>query len=115
VSDVPTSGAEVVVVLTTAPDAAVAESLATALVEEGLAACVNIVPGVTSIFRWEGEVQREAELLLVTKTSAERVPPLRERIVALHPYDVPEMIALPVVGGHAPYLDWVRSASGEGG
>lgn len=112
-SDIP-AAPPVTVVLTTAPDAAVAESLATALVHEGLAACVNIVPGVTSIFRWEGEVQREAELLLVTKTTEERVPALCERIVALHPYDVPEMIALPVTGGHAAYLDWVRGASGGG-
>jgi periplasmic divalent cation tolerance protein len=105
----------VAVVLTTAPSADVAESLASRLVDEGLAACVNVIPGVTSIFRWEGATQREAEILLVVKTTADRVSALRDRIVGLHPYEVPEVVALPVSDGHAAYLAWVRAETAHGG
>ena len=95
------------VVLVTAPDEAVARDLARALVEERLAACGNIVPAVTSIFRWQGEVQQESEVLVVLKTSAERFAALRTRVLELHPYDVPEVISLAVEAGHQPYLDWL--------
>lgn len=104
----------VTVVLTTAPSVDVAESLASRLVDEGLAACVNVVPGVISIFRWEGATHREEELLLFTKTTADRVPALRDRIVELHPYDVPEVVALSVSDGHAPYFAWVRDETAPG-
>lgn len=97
------------VVLCTAPDAAVAERIARALVGEGHAACVNVVPGVRSIYRWQGAVQDDAEVLLVMKTRDDRVAALVERVHALHPYDVPELIALPVEGGSARYLAWVRA------
>jgi periplasmic divalent cation tolerance protein len=100
---------DVLVVYVTTPDAAVAERLARALVEEELAACCSIVPGVRSIYRWEGRVQDDAELLLVIKTTAPRLDALARRVVALHPYAVPEVVALPVAGGHVPYLDWVRA------
>jgi len=96
------------VVLVTAPDVAVARALARALVDERLAACGNIVPGVTSIFRWQGAVQEEAEALLVLKTSAERMDALRARVVELHPYEVPEVLALAVDAGNQPYLDWIN-------
>lgn len=95
-------------VVTTAPDVAVAESLATRVVEERLAACANVIPGVTSIYWWQGEVQRDEELLVVFKTTAGTLPSLRERLVELHPYDVPEVLALPVPDGSEDYLDWVR-------
>jgi len=99
---------EVRTILLTAPDVDVAERVGRALVEERLAACANIVPGVVSLFRWEGEVQREAEVLVIVKTTDERVEDVRARVVELHPYQVPEVLVLPVVAGHAPYLDWVR-------
>jgi periplasmic divalent cation tolerance protein len=102
-----TSGDRVMVALTSAPSQAVAEQMARRLVDERLAACANVVVGVTSIFRWEGEVQREGEVLIILKTTERAVAALERRVVELHPYDVPELVALPVVAGHAPYLDWV--------
>lgn len=103
------------IVLVTAPDTAVAERIVTTLVEERLAACGNIVSGVVSIFRWEGRVQREAEVLIVLKTAASRVAALQERVPALHPYDVPEVLVVPVESGHGPYVDWVlRESAAEG-
>jgi periplasmic divalent cation tolerance protein len=93
--------------LSTVGNAQDAERIARALVERGLAACVNVVPGVVSVYRWKGQVEREGELLLVIKTRAERFDALREALVGLHPYEVPELIALPIQRGHAPYLDWL--------
>lgn len=99
-----------VVVLMTVPNAEVAATLARALVGEGLAACVNILPGVRSIYRWKGEICDDAELLCVAKTTAERFEDLRSRAVALIQYEVAEVIALPIVAGNAPYLDWIDSS-----
>ena len=101
------------VVLTTAGSAEEAERIATAVVEERLAACANVLPGVTSIYRWEGSVQRDAETLVVLKTTADSVEALTRRIAQIHPYDVPEVIALPVREGHGPYLDWVAAEVGS--
>lgn len=101
---------DVRVVYLTAPDAEVAAALARALVEARLAACVNLVPGLRSIYRWEGAVHDEPEVLLIVKTTADRLDALRALVVELHPYAVPEVLALPAVAGHAPYLDWVRAA-----
>ena len=98
---------DVRVVLVTAPDSACAESLARALVEERLAACVNVVPGVRSFYRWEGSVQDDAEFLLVAKTRAAHLDALAARVEALHPYDLPEVVALVATGGSNAYLDWV--------
>jgi periplasmic divalent cation tolerance protein len=92
----------------TAPDASVAERLARTLVEERLAACVNHVRDILSVFRWEGQVRRDAEDLLIVKTTAEALEALEARVAELHPYSVPEVIAMPVVGGHRPYMDWVE-------
>ena len=97
---------EFVVALCTAP-AGEAEDLARALVDARLAACVNVT-GVQSCFRWEGAVTSETERLLVVKTQYRLLDPLIERIRELHSYETPEIIALPIVGGYAPYLDWVR-------
>jgi periplasmic divalent cation tolerance protein len=105
------SGEAVHVVLVTAPDAESAARIARTLIEEGLAACVNLVPGMRSIYRWQGAVQEDAESLLIAKTRAGLVPALAARVRALHPYELPEVIALPVVAGSEPYLDWVRGAS----
>ncbi len=95
------------VVLMTAPDAAAAERIARALVDERLAACVNIVPGVRSIYRWEGKVEDSTEVLLVAKTRAALFERLEARVRALHPYDVPEIVALPLTDGSRPYLSWL--------
>jgi periplasmic divalent cation tolerance protein len=103
--------AEVRVVLLTAPDAAVAERLARALVEERLAACVNVVPGVRSFYRWEGRLEDASELLLLVKTRADRAGALAARVRELHPYALPEVLELPAAGGSAAYLDWVRKES----
>jgi periplasmic divalent cation tolerance protein len=84
-----------------------AERIARALVEERLAACVNVVPGVMSVYRWKGAVEQEAELMLVIKTIGERVEPLKARLVELHPYELPEVVVMPIGGGHQPYLEWV--------
>lgn len=101
------------VVLTTAPDRETAERLGRLLVAERLVACANVVDGITSIYRWEGDVERDPETLVIFKTTGERVDAVVGRVAELHPYDVPEVIALPVVGGHGPYLTWVRDASSE--
>jgi periplasmic divalent cation tolerance protein len=103
-------GESVVAVLTTAPNADVADRIGTTLVGERLAACANLVPGVRSVFWWKGEVSQEAEVLVLLKTTAGSLGALRRRLVELHPYEVPEMIALDIREGHAPYLDWVRAA-----
>jgi periplasmic divalent cation tolerance protein len=99
------------VVLVTAPDAEVAARLARSLVEERLVACVNVLPGIRSFYRWEGEVQDDAEVLLVAKTAASRCRELAMRVEALHPYELPEIVVLPVEGGSERYLDWVLSES----
>jgi periplasmic divalent cation tolerance protein len=101
---------DVLVVLVTVPDATVAETLAEALVGEGLAACVNIVPQVRSIYRWKGAVERDDELLCLVKTTRDGFERVRARVVALHPYEVPEVIALPVETGHAAYLAWLAAS-----
>ena len=92
------TGTAVRVVLTTAPTVEVARDLGSAVVGERLAACANVLPGVTSIYRWEGEVKREGEALVILKTTAGAVERLRARIVELHPYDVPEVVVLNVDG-----------------
>lgn len=94
-------------VVTTMPDVLASERLATTLVEERLAACANIVPSVTSIYRWKGSVQKDDEVLVVFKTTESAVAGLRDRIVELHPYDVPEVVVLRVVDGSEEYLRWV--------
>ena len=95
------------VVLISTPGAAHGQRLARALVEERLAACGSVVPAVTSVYRWEGAIEEEEEALVVLKTTADRVPPLTERALELHPYEVPEILALPVLGGNPGYLDWL--------
>ena len=108
------SADDIRVVLVTTPDRDSAVAVARQLVSERLAACGNILPGITSIFRWEGAVQEEAEALLVLKTDGSRLAKLIQRAVELHPYDVPEVIAIPVVDGHRPYLSWVKQSVTEG-
>ncbi len=102
---------DLVVALSTAPDAEQAERIARALVEERLIACANLVPGLTSIYRWEGAVQAEPEVLLVMKTRRALVPRLKERLSGLHPYEVPELVVTPLVDGLDPYCRWVRDST----
>jgi periplasmic divalent cation tolerance protein len=99
---------EVRVAFITAPELETASRIARALVEERLAACVNLLPGIRSVYRWEGTIEEDAEVLLVVKTRADRAGALVDRVIALHPYDVPEVVLLPAVGGSPTYLDWVR-------
>ena len=98
----------VVLVLTTLPTDADAETLARALIEERLAACVNILPPMQSIYRWEGAIEQAEERQLIMKTTADRVEDLKTRLVGLHPYEVPELIVIPLVDGSDDYLAWIR-------
>lgn len=104
----PVPGDRVLLLLSTAPNDEVATRLASALVEGRLAACVNIVPGVRSIYRWQGKVSTDAELLLVIKTTAARKAELLAAIQQHHVYECPEAIAFEVAGGAERYLGWVR-------
>ena len=99
-------GGDYVVGLVTAP-ASEAAQLARSVVESNLAACVNIIPAVRSIYRWQGELCDDEESQLIIKTRAEHVEALRDRLIALHSYDVPEVIFLPVVSGNPAYLSWI--------
>jgi periplasmic divalent cation tolerance protein len=101
---------EALVVLVTTPTPERAAEIARAVVEEHLAACGNVIPGVRSIYRWQGAVQEDGEALLILKTTRARFEALRARVVALHPYEVPEVIALPVEAGSAAYLAWIAGA-----
>lgn len=93
--------------LCTCPDADSARTIAAALVERELAACVNVLPGVTSIYRWQGRVEQAGEVLLLIKTTAARYPDVETDICARHPYEVPEIIAVPVAAGLPDYLRWI--------
>ena len=100
---------QVVVVLSNAPDMLLAKRIAHMLVEEHLAACVNLgAPGL-SMYMWEGELEGAEEVPLQMKTTRGRLPALVERLKQLHPYEVPEVIILPVMGGSTDYMEWVRA------
>ena len=105
-----TEGRGPLVVLVTAPSEAIALELGQRLVDDRLAACVSVVPGVTSIFMWEGKREEASEALLVIKTRAERYPALQQRVLELHPYSVPEVLALAVEAGAPAYLRWVQDS-----
>jgi periplasmic divalent cation tolerance protein len=95
------------------PDATSAQALAAALVGEHLAACVNRLPGIHSTYRWQGAVTTDSEELLLIKTTAARFEALKARVLELHPYELPELLAVPVEHGHTAYLDWVRANAAE--
>lgn len=99
-----------IVALSTVANAEDAERLARSLVEKGFAACVNVVPAVVSVYRWKGRVEREAEVLLLIKTSGERFEDLKAALLAEHPYEVPELIALPITAGSERYLEWLAAS-----
>jgi periplasmic divalent cation tolerance protein len=101
------------VVLCTCPDEATGTRIATALIEGRHAACVNRVPGVRSMYRWDGRIYDDAEVLLVIKTTAGRLAAVEAQVRALHPYELPELLALPVAGGSVAYLEWIGQAVTE--
>ena len=102
---------EYVMVLTTLPVDADGPGFAQSLVEERLAACVNLLAPMESVYRWEGNIEQETERQVVIKTSRDRVAALWERIRELHPYDVPEFLVLPIVDGNNAYLKWVADST----
>ncbi len=102
-------GVDARVVLVTAPDEAAAERLVAALLAEGVVACGTIVPGALSIYTWQGATERAREALVLLKTTEAGVARVLERVPALHPYQVPEVLVLPVEAGHGPYLDWLAA------
>ena len=102
--------AELQIVLCTAPDPETAEMIADALVTEQLAACVNILPGVTSVYRWQGAIEHSEELLLIIKTRKAVWPMLEAQIQALHPYELPEIVAVPITNGEADYIQWLENS-----
>lgn len=106
---------DLLVVLCTAPDATVAERLATGLVEAGLAACVNVIPGIRSFYTWKGALERDDELQLIIKTRADRFAEVSAWIAAKHPYDVPEVLALTVADASRAYGDWVAAQANAPG
>jgi len=101
-----------IVVLITAPDTELASIIARSLVEGGLAACVNIVSNVRSIYRWQGKIEDDHEVLMLAKTRSDLFDALSEQVKALHNYAVPDIIALPVTAGSEDYLEWLRRATG---
>lgn len=95
-------------VFTTCPDAATSETIARSLVEDQLAACVNVLPSMRSIYRWRGQTESAEEQLLIVKIRVRDYPTVEQRIVALHPYELPEVVAIPIAAGLAGYLAWIE-------
>ncbi len=104
---------EYIVVLITAPNADEAAAIAKAIVDEHLAACVNLVRDIRSIYRWQGKIEDDSEVLLVVKTRYGLFRRLAERVKQLHSYDVPEIIALPIIDGHEDYLNWIQESTDD--
>ena len=102
-------GEAVVTVLMTAPDAGAAEGIVRSLLDQGLVACGNVVPGAVSVYRWRGRVERAEEAVAILKTVERLVPRVLEVATTSHPYDIPELLVQEVAGGSAEYLEWVRS------
>jgi periplasmic divalent cation tolerance protein len=100
-----------ILVFSTAPDPETAATIARALVEERLAACVNLLSAATSIYRWQGAVETATETVMLMKTTEDRLGELRDRTMALHPYEVPEFIAVEIVAGHPAYLEWIGEST----
>ncbi len=107
------TAAKIRVVLVTLPDVDAACVMARRVVQEGLAACGNVIPGLISVYRWEGEVQEDSEALVVFKTTEEALPNLMRRVTELHTYEVPEFLALPITDGLDPYLRWIVGEVGS--
>lgn len=101
---------EAIVVLMTAANGEEAARLADLLIGAHLAACVQILPEMESVYRWQGKIERQAEILLIAKTARSRFDELEREVRALHSYETPEIIALPIVAGSGPYLDWLHAS-----
>jgi periplasmic divalent cation tolerance protein len=106
--------AKALLVYVTAPDGGEADRIGRAVVEERLAACANILGGMRSIYWWEGKLETGAEAVLVLKTAADRAGALVARVRALHPYECPCVVCLPIEGGHGGFLDWIVSETRAG-
>lgn len=102
---------DVLICLCCCPDPATAGRIAEALVEEHLAACVNVLPGLQSVYRWQGQIQRDTEVLLLIKTTRARYPALQARLPQLHPYELPELLAVEAAAGLPAYLQWVAEST----
>ena len=102
---------DIVLILTTTPDGDLGNRIARALVDERLAACVNVHAPMTSVYRWDGKVEHAVECQLVIKTTREKVEGVRTRVIQLHSYELPELVVLAVIDGSPAYLDWVRAES----
>ena len=107
--DRPPGTLQAIEVHVTAPSLDTAEAIGQALVTERLAACAQIVPGIRSIYRWKGKVELDTEAMLVIKTTPERYQALERRVKSMHPYEVPEVVVLPILGGSPQYLDWLAA------
>jgi periplasmic divalent cation tolerance protein len=104
---------DIVIVYSSVPDPETGRRIAGRLVEQRLAACVNLIPGVTSVYRWHGRVETGSELLMMAKTRRVDYARLEAEIRSLHPYELPEILSVPVCGGLTAYLDWVRATDSE--
>ncbi len=104
--------AAVIAVYSTFPDLAMAESIGGELVEAGLAACVNILPGMRSIYRWQGKIENDDEVVAIFKSQASRADELIAAIEVRHPYDTPAIVVLPITKGSASYLNWIVAETG---
>ena len=102
---------DALILLCTCPDDAVAADLSHRLVEQGLAACINRFGGLTSVYKWEGQMKEGTEVQLVIKTSAAASERLIDELQRLHPYELPEIIAVPITAGYTPYLEWIREST----
>jgi len=99
------------ITLCTCPSQTVAEEIANSLVKQGIAACINIIPKVTSIYKWQGKLERDDEALMLIKTDRSRYQDLEQALTTLHPYELPEIIAVPVEQGLTGYLNWVTQCT----
>jgi periplasmic divalent cation tolerance protein len=102
---------DAIVVFITAPSGEEATRLAEMLVGAHLAACVQILPEMESVYRWQGKIERQSEILLLVKTSRAKFEDLEREVRALHSYDTPEIVAIPIISGSAPYLEWLSQAT----
>lgn len=105
---------DAVLVLTTVPSSDIGEEIARALVDAHLAACVNVLPAMVSIYRWQESVHRDSEHQVIIKTTRARLSAVRERLEALHPYDLPECLVISVDDGDPAYLAWIAGETGDG-
>jgi periplasmic divalent cation tolerance protein len=104
---------DVLLAICTCPERSVALKIAETLVEEGLAACVNLLAGIESVYSWKGKTERDSEVMLLVKTVDDRFEAMSGRVRELHPYDLPEIIAIPVSHGLTDYLQWVRTCTSD--